>query len=261
MVHKVLCFTLLASCVLASNSHAQDSDTTPPALAAFNFEPKNVNVTTSSQNVVVTLQLSDDLSGAQGAFITFVSPTGGQSRLIFAFNRIAGNSLNGTYQGIGTFQPFIESGMWTVGDVHVVDVVGNRLTIDTATLAAAGFPTQLFVVSNPDVVGPTLVGITVTPEAVDVSGGERTVTVELQIEDNLSGVSFDPSVGGFFGVEFFSPAARQVEFISNVEFSLATGTITNGAWSATARFPQYSEAGTWRISSVFLEDAAGNESF
>src|SRR5512136_1507359 len=84
------------------------SDTTPPILVSFDFEPKIVDVSKSDQNITLTLQLNDDLSGiadVPGHYHRllfgpiFRSPLRKQSlNVIFGEdNRVSGDLLNGTY--------------------------------------------------------------------------------------------------------------------------------------------------------------------
>src|SRR5258708_3692076 len=54
------------------------SDTQPPVLTSFTFSPMSVNTTTSSANVTVTEQATDNLSGIQYMDLQFVSPSGTQ---------------------------------------------------------------------------------------------------------------------------------------------------------------------------------------
>jgi hypothetical protein len=256
---QVLTFVLawFAGCLAAPSSYGQDADTTPPEVIGFNFEPRSIDVTSSPLAVTMTLQLSDDLSGAQGGYIAFESPTGIQDFTGFAFDRTAGNPLNGTYQGVISFPQFIQAGTWTVRSVQVVDAVGNWGFLGTDVLAAKNFPTTLDVVSIEDVEAPTLVDIVVTATALDVSAGDATTTIELHVTDNRSGVDL-PGSGVTFIVVMESPSGNQSQYLASSQFALVSGTINDGTWRATARFPRYSEPGEWRIMQVYLSDLAGN---
>ncbi len=98
---------------------------------------------------------------------------------------------------------------------------------------------------------PVLTSFTFTPTAVDTATNSATVTVTAQITDNLSGVASS-------GAEFYSPAGIQ-RFGCNM--SLISGTNLNGTFQCTGTIQAYSEAGTWYVYDVYVEDSAGNQQF
>src|SRR5258706_366019 len=104
---------------------ALGSDTQPPVLTSFTFSPMAVNTTTSSANVTVTAQFTDDLSGVNYGVVFLTSPSGNQSHaatLIFS----SGTVLDGTFVGTATFPAFGEPGTWTVSYLYVYDFVYNQ---------------------------------------------------------------------------------------------------------------------------------------
>lgn len=164
------------------------------------------------------------------------------------------------------FPQFGENGVWTVTNVHLRDLAGNVTNISTAVLLARGFPTQLTVFSDPaDITAPTITGINISPPSVDVSAGPQTITVTMDVTDDLSGTIFTPgptgSFFGFFPVQFRSPSAGQRRYIGNTQYTLISGTPLNGRWEATFTMPQFSEPGIWQIEFLQLRDVAGNQRF
>jgi hypothetical protein len=248
-----LLVSIAVTSALALPAYAQDSDTTAPVLVSFDFNPKSINVLSSTQDVSATFRVTDDLSGVASVFVRFIPPTSAVSRAS-GTSRI---SSDGTYQTVTPFPQFVESGTWTV-EVSLRDVVGNQAILSSATVGAAGFPNELFIVSNSDLSPPTVGSIAVTPNAVDVSSGDATVTIQLQASDDVSGVVLGSVSAAFSAVELVSPTAIQSSRLSSLDLSLVSGTINNGTWSATARLPRYGEPGTWRIGRISLADRAGN---
>src|SRR2546422_617233 len=96
-----------------------------------------------------------------------------------------------------------------------------------------------------DVTPPTLTALSITPTTIDTSAGSAVVTVSLSATDDLTGVSF-------VQVNFVSPSGGQ----SRAAFA-STPPATSVNVTADAIFPQFSEVGTWTVSSVFLFDAIG----
>ncbi len=88
----------------------------------------------------------------------------------------------------------------------------------------------------------------------------------MAITDNLAGVDFSPdspNISFFVGTDFVSPSGGQSWSVSNLGPvpELVEGDGLNGVWEATITVPQFSEAGTWRVSTVTLKDTAHNYTF
>ena len=77
------------------------SDTKPPTLVSFDFEPKVVDASKSDQIIIFfTAQIIDDLSGfSDAAGFNFNSPSGKQNLLVnfHEGNLVSGDFRNGTY--------------------------------------------------------------------------------------------------------------------------------------------------------------------
>jgi hypothetical protein len=121
-------------------------DTTPPQPLAFSFTPTTVDVSTKSQDVTVTVRLTDDLSGVASAYVVFKNPPPAYQPVFATLSRVSGSALDGTYQATVTIPAFAEAGTWLVSGVNVQDLVGNFRDILGTDLQALGFPTTLQVV-------------------------------------------------------------------------------------------------------------------
>ena len=135
-------------------------DTMPPAITSFDFSPKLIDTSAAAQNVIVTANITDDLSGVDFSpdnlhisffhGVSFTSPSHGQSVFCCAFspawNLTGGTALSGTWQATLTIPQFSEQGTWKDAIVLLKDQVQNTLSLTTAQVAALGFPTDLVVV-------------------------------------------------------------------------------------------------------------------
>ena len=253
---------ILVNISTLSRGYAQDSDVRPAELRNLTFFPTSIDVTDGPQSVTVTAEVTDDLSGVSpgGVIVSFQTPSGIRWLALW-LHLISGDEMDGTYEDIITFEPFIEAGIWTIDSVFIYDQAGNTILLDTAALNAAGLPTELTVTSVPDTEAPTLVGVTLSQTNIDVSTGSKDVSVNLELTDSLSGVIFNPSTKvrspGFI-LTFNSPSGQQKKRISDIEFNLISGNPNNGIWTANATFPQFSEPGVWEIVWISIGDAAGN---
>lgn len=233
-------------------------DTTPPEIVGFSIDPGAIDVTSTSQTVTVTLQVTDDLSGVSYGYVYFVSPDVGQRRYVYLGFPVAGDRLNGTWQAQFTFPKFVDAGTWRIDYVYLRDVVGNTAYAYTNVLAGLGFPTDLEVTSNEDVTPPEIVSLTLTPDVVDVSGGNQTVTARLQIRDATAGVDMRTCSNCYTTLNLRSPTAGQDVYVSRYSFSLVGGNFQDGTWEGSFTIPRYSEAGEWQANYLYVEDLAGN---
>lgn len=228
-------------------------DTTPPVLTSLSFNKNTVDVSNGSASVTLTLGVTDDLSGAQSVWGYFYSPSNGQAQGFGAYLS-SGTNLNGTWTGTVTFPQYSEAGTWTLSYICLEDRDTNYQCIHTPDLQKLGFPTTITVVSNQDTTPPTLVNFTLNTTPIDVSAGSKTIAFSLDATDNLSGLQFYCC-----SVSLSSPSGRQYRYRSPAfAGNPATLPTLSGHWQGEITMPQYSEAGTWNVSSVYLSDADGN---
>ena len=233
--------------------NAQIEDTTAPALAEFDFNPKTVDVSAGPQTVTITLRITDDLSGFDFGNFLMISPSGQQvsSGGYNAQNRVSGNSLDGVYQASAVIPQFSEAGTWRVIQVFLKDLVGNTVALGELDLISRGFPTELVVNGGPDLAPPDLVEFSFDPSTIEVSAGSQNLTLKLRITDTLSGFDF----GNFL---IISPSGQQVISGGYNAQNRVSGNSLDGIYQVSASVPQFSEAGTWRFIQIFMKDLVGN---
>ncbi len=224
-------------------------DATAPALVSIDFTPKSVDVSSASQDVTVTAQLTDNSSGVQYAQAYFDSPSKTQ-HVTFFLALTSGTATNGTFQNTESIPAGAEPGTWKLSRVELTDAVGNVVEYGpTLTPFPIGTPTDLAVTSTaPDTTAPTLVSLDFTPKTVDVTSAAQVVTVTAHLTDDNTGVQFAE-------VYFSSPSAAQTAFAS---FALTSGTGTDGSYTASVTIPKNGEPGTWKLNRVDLQDNASN---
>jgi hypothetical protein len=246
-IRIAVCTFLLAPAIAL----AQVSDTTPPELVEFDFNPKNLDVTAAPQLVTVTARITDDLSGAESFFVYFTSPSGSQSHFSF-IGRTGGSPLDGTYSGSVEIPQFVESGIWSASISSLRDSVGNTVSLDSANLASLGFPTDLNVDSVPDTTPPSIVSADFAPPAIDVSGGDQVITLRLSLTDDISGVDVDRF---YFFASIDSPGFQQQYIIPTPVLIPVPG--MPDTWDLPWTIPQHSAGGTWSLG-LTIADNAGN---
>ena len=108
------------------------TDSTPPALVSVSVAPSPIDTGSISQNVVITLNITDALSGLRSASLTFrdpnSSPNYGIPGFVFFTNVTSGNARDGVYTINSPIPQGSLDGAWTF-DIFVSDQVGNRTTV------------------------------------------------------------------------------------------------------------------------------------
>jgi hypothetical protein len=215
-----------------------------PSITALSFTPAAIDTSAGPANVTVNFSLSDANSGVSFFSTAFVDPSGfffqGTSKVLSPPSNSVTDSVT------ISFPRFSTSGTWTLATVFIIDTAGKTLILNSNDLATAGFATTLQVSSTPDTTPPNITAFSFTPATIDTTAASANVTANFTLTDNFAGVSF-------FQMSFVSPSGVSSQATSK-SFTPAT-TVTD---SVMLTFPRFSEAGTWTISSVFVEDAAGN---
>ena len=186
-----------------------DSDTTPPAIVSLLLDPTSVDVSSGSVDVLVTLGITDELSGFRDALVVFYSPSRGQFVNGWLSDSaeywVSGDENDGAWQSTFVFPQFSEAGTWTLY-VQLKDDVGNTRNLYEADLAALGLPSEFEVTENEppvaDAGGPYGVaeGTTAT---LDASGSsdpdDNIVSYEWDLDgDSLFDDAFGVSVSASF---------------------------------------------------------------
>lgn len=229
---------------------AQDVD--PPVLTAFDFSPRTIDTSSDPQTVTVNFTFTDGLSGLVGQVIVeFVSPSGAQIRTGWGAGCAEAGTICTDSAQI-TFPPFGEAGVWSVRSVHATDVVGNRAFIDAAALASAGFPYQLTVISRQDVTPPFPTAFDFSPRTLDTTSAPARLTVNFAFADDLSGL-----VGQVI-VSFRSPSGVQLRQGWGTGCAAGSNPCTD---STEIAFPQFGEAGVWKVAVIYATDLVGNRAF
>jgi alpha-tubulin suppressor-like RCC1 family protein len=100
---------------------------------------------------------------------------------------------------------------------------------------------------------PQVQGLTIEPAEVDTTAADQAVTVKAHITDNVSGLEAGT-------IAFIAPGEKQqvIGFFSSL--NRVSGTATDGIYETTVTFKRFSEAGTWKVNVIRLDDLVKNRS-
>ncbi len=248
-------------------------DTQPPTLTGASFTPAFIDTSAGPQNVTVTLNVTDNLSGAYFSapglptvlFVTLstVGATASgpvQHINLTDFQLISGTNMNGVWSASKSMPRYSAAGPWQISSLSLVDAAGNLTSLLPAQL---GINPVLTVSSAPsDSVPPLLTSLSLSSPIIDTSASSQNVGMTLSASDNLSGIVFTSDALNFdyIYVQFTSPSGGQNVFLSslNTPPPEIAGSPLAGTWQLTAQWPKFSEQGTWNLNLLSLKDSAGN---
>jgi Dockerin type I domain len=246
-------------------------DTTPPTLLGASFSPSTINTSAGPQSVTLSLQVSDSQSGVSFSgnysFVT-LSPVGAAGTGPYQylstrdFQLVSGTPQDGVWQ-VTKIMPQYSGGNWEITQLELWDAVTNEIGLTSAQLVAMGINPILTDTSVPvDSTPPTLTGLSFAPAVVNTGASSQNVTLTVAASDDISGVDFSPSTTSIAYIQFLftSPSGNQSIFVNpSIIPPLVAGTPLAGTWQPTAQWPQYSEQGTWNLSTCFIKDKVGNQ--
>ena len=235
-------------------------DLIAPSLTSLSITPSSIDTSTSSQAFTIRIGAQDAVSGINpatdiqniGVYAGFSSPPGIPpfGYPLYFTTLVSGNAQAGLWEIIIGLPQYSQTGPWPISLLQLRDLAGNVRTYTGAELQTAGFSNLLNVTSVPsDTVGPTLTTYDFGPTFIDTSAGPKNLATTVTLTDDLSGISAAY-------VNFRSPSGSQFQFSFNSQ--LISGTPLNGTLTGTVTFPQFSEAGTWKVENLFFYDHVFN---
>jgi hypothetical protein len=233
-----------------------------PTLVSYSASPGSVDTSASSQTVTLRAHITST-GNFYYAFVALCDPAFQRCNYVYFWDstRVSGDISDGIYETTMSLPRYSRSGNWAWYYSYLYNTSNNYAYYANATngaftytynsasgtstnLGASGptlTPNNLVVTSNPsDTVGPTLSFFDVSPSSIDVAAQGTYVTVAITATDQLSGFNY--------GCAYFrSPNGQQQR-----------GACPSNGSPSSIYFPQYSEAGTWTLSNLYLYDVLGN---
>jgi hypothetical protein len=224
-------------------------DTEAPVVAGLAFTPAAVDVSAGPAPVEFTVRITDAGSGTRELQLRLLGPVAGQQQSCAASSRASGTPADGVWKCTASIPRGSAPGEWYVGQLQVEDEARNRRTYSREMLQAAGFPTAI-AVSSPatDVTAPVLTGFTITPSAVNVADGAKTVEFAATATDAGSGYAK-------LDVLLLEPAVVGRVCVSQ---AIVGGSPQDGTMKCAVSIPGTVVPGTQYVDSVTLYDATGN---
>jgi len=170
------------------------------------------------------------------------------------FKLVSGTSANGIFEGEIIIPRYFKNGNYTVSSLSIDDY---NTTEDSADYNRYGdsIPAEIrktiTVTGTQDVTSPVLQSIAFLPTSADTRNGTVSVTANLTITDDLSGLQeAEYSRAGALALR--SPSGKEFLYSQFTWVDRISGTSTNGTYQVQFELPKYSEEGAWTIDYIEL---------
>ena len=240
----------------ASFVQVSQGDALPPVLNSLSISPLTINTTSMSQQVMVTINATDDESGISQCWGAFTAPASGGSQTFYAYASYPGQVFPNETVVIHTtitIPQYSVPGVWNLTSLNCNDNVGHGISFTADTLYqqfSAFFSFNQ--VGRTDTSPPTLKSIQILTPVVNTTFSSATVSAALGFSDDLSGVSA-------CSISMSQNATSNVLVLSmNIPSQLSNGTATQGFGQASGTLAQNSPNITWTVTSYVCQDIAGN---
>jgi hypothetical protein len=244
MNFKILYAVFVVICMFVSGfTNAALIDTTAPELHDLTIIPGAIDVSNGAQTVGIQFEFSDELAGALDMGLYIYDPLGAQIGFTQAVlnpwsdDLVSGDAFAGVLETEFVIPQYAADGEYTYR-FFSRDVNYNSADISYDELVNMGFGGQLMVTSSQqDTTAPELLGLTITPGAIDVSNGAQTVGIQFEFTDELAG-ALD------MGLYIFDPSGAQVGYTAaSINSDLVSGDAFAGVVETEFVVPQYAADG------------------
>ena|GEM_PF-2397729 len=257
------------------NNTATVYDSSAPQITAFLISPSEINTESSDDSITLEVTLTDDLSGvcingdcgsydmSSNTQLSIKSAIGTQTISFTDFTRTSGDDLDGTYEATATVPRYSATGTWEVENFFLRDKLGNAEFISKEELESQ-FGTGSAEIDNlasvGDISAPQVTEFSINPLEINTESSSETLTLEVTLTDDLSGICIAGDCGGNIGAQTqlrIKPliGTQTIDFSGFVRTS---GDSLNGTYEATATIPANAKEGVWEVQYFYLGDQLGN---
>ncbi len=225
-------FTFLSSAIFCKITGKAITDTTPPVFKSISLDKINA---VGGDNIMATIDATDDVSGLKSAYIQYKSPAGQVAKQATLYP-----DSDGVLKGSISIGIYDKEGTWKLDMIQLRDMAGNAVNISCSTtdLSTGDYNVSKVI---PDTKAPVFKSISIDKSNV-IAGDNIVVTIDAT--DDVSGLQYAY-------IQYKSPAgqvAKQATLYPDSD-GVLKGSISIGI---------YDIEGTWKVDMIQLRDMAGN---
>lgn len=225
-----------------------NSDISAAELLDFIILTPIVDLTETDPKASFTVSASDNPAGIKHINVTLRSLTGTSYRWGDMFDESHPNSFNGQIDS-NSFDNYVETGIWSVSELSIIDAAGNALSLTTSQLTALGFSTTVEVINGLTDTGlPLLDDFQIlTPKLYPAPGNAK----------SRYSVSASDAESGINSIEVMLVSPCTCETMQAV-FTSPDIPASIQSEMETDFFRKIATPGVWEVSYVVVTDGANN---
>ena len=247
---------------------APGADSLAPTIQGFSLDSSSLDPSQPGGAFLSgRLSFRDNISGFNNGSLGFRSDSGESTSLNFAyFDNISGSDLSGVAFASSQLNANAAAGTWRLTSIYLSDNAYNSLSKDSSSpdwttfLSSSGITQTSFEIAygpnpapgtGPDSLPPSIQSFSLDSSSLDPSQpGGAFLSGRLSFRDNVSGFSY--------GSLRFSSDTAQSTSLSFDASDIISGTELSGVAFASSQLNVNAAAGTWRLTSISLQDRANN---
>ncbi|NDG72382.1 MAG: hypothetical protein EBY32_14040, partial [Proteobacteria bacterium] len=238
---------------------SEPQDQYAPWPVALTVNRTSVDVSAADQRVKVRLSINNDNIPSN----IWISVNFGEYS-VSQLEMVSGTVANGVYEGELVIPRYAINGNYTISSISITEnnqSGGSKSYDKRDNSIPVEFRKTISVTGTQDVTAPILQSIAVSPSSADTRNGTVSITANLTITDDLSGLQegyYDQSAGS---LALRSPSGKEFLWSNFTLLDRISGNSTNGTYQVQFDLPQYSEEGAWTIDYINLSDKNYNNRF
>jgi hypothetical protein len=227
------------------------TETDPPVFSNLSVSPSTVDVSSSSQTVTLTLDVTDASGVNIPGTIPNIAKLGSSNiNANLAWQRTSGDNKNGSYSATVIVPTTASPGGYYLSSFYWSDIWGNSAISSTPSDGGASNNGLTVINSVTETDPPVFSNLSVSPSTVDVSSSSQTVTLTLDVTD-ASGVNIPGTIPNIAKL-------GSSNINANLAWQRTSGDNKNGSYSATVIVPTTASPGGYYLSSFYWSDIWGN---
>ena len=236
-------FLFVIGLTLFINSPFALSDTDDPVLNAISINQTTFDVSEGAQEVIFTVDASDEsgIDWSAGVNNTSVTLQDSSGKYIY---------VTGANDNPGLLKKTIDSsnknGIWQILWLALEDKVGNRKVFYSSTLTNLGLPSSFEVLGGTESISPVLNSISVNKVTLDFKEGPQTVTYSVDASDES-------------GINWSAGANKTNVLLYNSGYRYITGSNNQPGKLYTTFESSDIRSGRWPIQAIEITDNVGNK--
>lgn len=213
-----------------------------------------IDTSTGDKEITFVVDVKDDIS-IEAIEYYLSSPVSGQGKgatLFYGSSNYSGEIDQGRFTITVPITDADPAGEWYLGGLLLTDNNERAIDFNTQDLIDRNLNFIVTKAGIVDTADPVIKNVTITPSAVDTTDGNKTVTISVDVEDDMAIGSISVSIIDPLGKSNCNGSYYHIQRpATSPEY---TGNEKSGTFTLTFTVPEFYPNGVWKISNIWVFD-------